>query len=188
MGQKTDLIWDGIERRKALRAQAEAMVALFHSDEAQLGTPEKLLHELLVHKIELELQNEELRSSYAVIAEMRDRYIDLYEHAPVGFLSINSDSKITEINLTGAALFGLDRTALLSFQFAKLIVAEQQDQWHFIFTELMAAAKGSRRNLGFNLLLANQKILAVSLECLRWESISQQALLRIAITNVVKLA
>ena len=62
---------DGIERRKSLRAEAETMVARFYPGHFAEQAPEKLLHELLVHKVELELQIEELRRTYATIQELR---------------------------------------------------------------------------------------------------------------------
>ncbi|MEQ1779053.1 MAG: hypothetical protein ABL863_10980, partial [Nitrosomonas sp.] len=68
--------WNGIERRQLLRAEAEKMVGSFSEGANALNTTEMLLHELLVHKVELETQNEELRRAHAEMEEARDRYVD----------------------------------------------------------------------------------------------------------------
>ena len=111
--------WDGAERRNLLRAEAEAMVGIYRR--MRTAKPaEIMLHELLVHKVELEMQNEELRRAYNALEEARDRYIDLYEFAPVGYITINREGLISEINLTGSALLGVDRTKLINRRFSKL--------------------------------------------------------------------
>jgi PAS domain-containing protein len=121
--------WDGIERRKSLRVEAEAMVARFYPEHNAQESPDRLLHELLVHKVELELQNEELRLAYAAMQEMRDRYMDLYEFSPFGYLTINPKGLIAEINLTGADLLGQNRQRLLDSNFANLVIPEDQFRW-----------------------------------------------------------
>ncbi len=70
-------------------------------------------HELEVHRIELELQNEELRRSQAELELARNRYEELYDYAPVTYLTLSDQGVITAINLTGAALLGQNRSALL---------------------------------------------------------------------------
>jgi PAS domain S-box-containing protein len=74
---------------------------------------ERLIHDLNVHQVELEMQNRELREAQARSEESRDRYTDLYELAPVGYCTLDPEGYIGEINLTGAALLGFARDALL---------------------------------------------------------------------------
>ena len=90
---------------------------------------EELLHELRVHQIELEVQNETLRQAQAALEESRDRYLDLYEFAPVGYLTIGADGVIMEINLTGTRLLGGDRKHLLRRRFSSYVVPEDRDRW-----------------------------------------------------------
>src|SRR5271156_3923711 len=106
MKRKTDETRD----QAHLRAAAEAQLSLGPPTVyAPTGTPaEEVLHELRVHQIELEMQNDELRRTQLALEESRDRYVDLYEFAPVGYLTLNHQALITEANLTAAALLGED--------------------------------------------------------------------------------
>ena len=67
----------------------------------------QMLHELQVHKIELEMQNEELRRSQVELEEAKARYFDLYNLAPVGYVTINGEGVISEANLAAADLLGV---------------------------------------------------------------------------------
>ena len=71
-----------------------------------------LLHELQVHGEEITAQNEQLRKMQAELENTRDRYADLYDFAPIGYLSLNRGGVITEINLAGGALLGQTRRFL----------------------------------------------------------------------------
>lgn len=75
------------------------------------------LHELQVHQIELEMQNEELIRSRAKIEEMAARYTDLYDFAPVGYMTLDRNSVITQTNLVGASLLGLIGVQLIGHRF-----------------------------------------------------------------------
>jgi PAS domain S-box-containing protein len=88
-----------------------------------------LLHELQVHQIELEMQNEALRQAKLDLEESRDRYVDLYELAPVGYLTLTSEGIIADINLTGTALLGVDRRQVLHRSFASFVAQEDQENW-----------------------------------------------------------
>ncbi|MDD5058687.1 MAG: ATP-binding protein [Sideroxydans sp.] len=91
------------------------------------------MHELQVHQIELEMQNDELRRVQLALEESRDRYVELYEFAPIGYLGLNSNGVIEEINLTGAALLGIERGKLISRGFAPFVASEDKDAWHQYF-------------------------------------------------------
>jgi PAS domain S-box-containing protein len=81
----------------------------------------RLLHEIRVHQIELELQNEELRSASAQLEESRAKYLDLYDFAPVGYLSLNDKGLILEASLTASRLLGLDRSSLINTPFSAYV-------------------------------------------------------------------
>ncbi|MFN2107244.1 MAG: PAS domain S-box protein [Candidatus Promineifilaceae bacterium] len=96
-----------------------------------------LVHELQVHQIELEMQNEELRLALRELTEARDRYSDLYNFAPVGYLTLTSQSMIAEINLTAAAMLGAERKKLIQRRFDAFIALESRDAWHQYFSHML---------------------------------------------------
>jgi two-component system, chemotaxis family, sensor kinase Cph1 len=73
---------------------------------------DEVIYELHVHQIELEMQNEELRESQLKLEDSRREYFDLYNFAPVGYLTLDKDGIILKVNLTGATLLGVDRIEL----------------------------------------------------------------------------
>jgi len=178
--------WDGIERRMSLRAEAEAMVGSLSPAEAAQPT-EILLHELLVHKVELEMQNEELRRAYTALEEARDRYIDLYEFAPVGYITINREGLIREINLTGSALLGVDRTKLINCRFSRFVAPQDRDIWHRLFMNMMKHAKGEKQEFSLEIARADGSLFYAHFDCLRRETLDTPPMLRVALTNISKL-
>lgn len=78
---------------------------------------EQLMHELQVHQIELETQNQALREAQRLVEESRDRYADLYDFAPVGYVTFDGKGIIREINLTAAGMLGVERARLVGMPF-----------------------------------------------------------------------
>jgi len=118
---------------QALRRRAEALAA-----EKAGGMPEnadvlspdsarRALHELRVHQIELEMQNEELRRTQQELEASRERYFDLYDLAPVGYFTLSEQGLILEANLTAAKLFGVARSVLVKQPLSRFILPEDQD-------------------------------------------------------------
>ncbi len=117
----------------ALRRRAEEHL---HRGAETLDTlsPEearRLLHELSVHQVELEMQNAELRQTQEQLITTSDDYRDLYDFAPVGYLTINLEGRVLRANLTSANLLGIDRHALLKQPFAHFIARDGQNDYHF---------------------------------------------------------
>lgn len=77
----------------------------------------QLIHELEVHKIELELQNENLGLARSAAQEAAEKYAELYDFAPSGYVTLSKEGKIVEINLRGANMLGIERSALISNAF-----------------------------------------------------------------------
>ena len=134
----------------SLRQRADAVARHALSEEARsdpsLSAAEsaKALHELRVHQIELEMQNEALRQAQAALEDSRDRYADLYNFAPLGYLTLTSDGFIEEVNLTVLTLLGEARKNLLQRSFTSLVLAEDQERWKTLFLSLkQQAGKGT---------------------------------------------
>ncbi|HYN77794.1 MAG TPA: PAS domain S-box protein, partial [Lamprocystis sp. (in: g-proteobacteria)] len=90
------------------RILAELLAAL-RRESPNATDPAGVAHELEVHQVELELQNRELRHAQQALEESRDRYVDLYDHAPVAYASLTREGRITQLNLTAAQLLGVER-------------------------------------------------------------------------------
>ena len=88
------------------------------------------VHELHTYQIELELQNEELRHSQAELAESRDRFSDLYDSAPVGYLTLSEKGLILEVNLTFTEMIGVERRWLVGQPFSANILDVDQDIYY----------------------------------------------------------
>jgi PAS domain S-box-containing protein len=115
---------EGELRRRAVRQlrkiPARAVRAEGKADE------KRLIQELQIHQIELELQNEELKNSKAEVDLALERYTDLYDFAPIGYFSLDQHGLILEVNLTGAALFGMERAALVNRRFQLFVAPERR--------------------------------------------------------------
>ncbi len=117
----------------ALRKQAEEKAGTAEPVSLSALTPEatrQLIHELRVHQIELELQNEELRTAQTEIEESRARYFDLYDLAPVGYATVCEKGLILDANLTAATLLGVSRGALVKQPLTRFILKEDQDIYY----------------------------------------------------------
>lgn len=121
-------------RATTLRRQAEARL---NEKQRLAGTSEdtadvdllRLRHELEVHQIELEMQNEALLDAQAATEEALERSIDLFDFAPLGYFNLAADSSILAVNLAGARLAGIERTLLLKRRFAGLVSVQDRDDF-----------------------------------------------------------
>jgi chemotaxis family two-component system sensor kinase Cph1 len=114
-----------------LRIRAEASLKL-EEDPAMERTEDdmrRLIHELRVHQVELELQNEDLRGAHARIEESRTRFADLYDFAPVGYFTFDELGRIIEVNLTGAKLLGIERSNLINAPFSTKVIEPDRMQF-----------------------------------------------------------
>jgi PAS domain S-box-containing protein len=117
----------------ALRRKAEKILSGDPKDLSLMSGSDLqgLVHGLSVYQIELEMQNEELRRSRGELEQSRSEYEELYDFAPVGYLTFDTMGLITRVNLTACGLVGIERTFLLKQPFTLLVHPESQDLFYF---------------------------------------------------------
>ena len=123
---------DDLRRRAEGRARGETRPAESPTDPAQA------LHELRVHQIELEMQNDELRRTETALEASRARYFDLFDIAPVGYISLSEAGLMLEANLTAARLLGVTRGTLTGQPLSHYILPEDQDSYYLHRRRLFA--------------------------------------------------
>jgi PAS domain S-box-containing protein len=102
----------------------------------------RTLHELEVHQIELELQNAELQKARDDMEAALERYTDLYDFAPVGYLSIDAEGLILEVNLTGATLLGVERSRLIRLRLERFVAPASRMIFRTFLEKVFAGTKG----------------------------------------------
>ena len=126
----------GLRKRTESQARAHAAAHPVKLMSSQAG---QLTHELQVHQVELELQNEELRRTRTALETSQARYFDLYDLAPVGYVTLNAKGLIQEANLTAATLLSVTRTELVRRAFSRFIFKDDQGTFHRYSQQLCTA-------------------------------------------------
>ncbi|HII98701.1 MAG TPA: PAS domain S-box protein [Methanoregula sp.] len=147
-------------------------------------TAEELIHELQVHQIELETQAEELRQAQVSLTESRDEYLDLYDFAPIGYLTLTGAALISRANLTAAMLLGVDRTRLKNARFRTHIVPEDLERWDQYFVTLKKTDE--KLTTTMRLMRADTSVFTARLESIRLKS-SDGLSIRVAISDISDL-
>ncbi len=98
----------------------------------------RLFHELQVHQIELELQNEELTHANSNVSAMLEKFTDLYDFAPVGYFSIDALGQISELNMAGAALLGLERSRVTGRRFQLFVEPKSRPDFQAFLDHMFA--------------------------------------------------
>ncbi len=121
-----------LHQLKALRHRAEAL--LIEKPQAlsdiQPQDIQQLIHELQVYQLELEMQNEEFRRVQLQLVEAHDKYLNLYDFAPLGYFTLDKKGLVIEANLTGANMLAVERPSLINSTFARFIAREFQDSFY----------------------------------------------------------
>ena len=133
----------GIDKDKGLSTKATKLrrhaEELLSAKAVELTSPkteaetQRLLHELEVHQVELEMQNAEIRKARDEVEIALEKCTDLYDFAPVSYFTLDRTGTITSINLTGAALLGIERSLLIGRRFAQFIPSESR----FLFIDFL---------------------------------------------------
>ena len=170
------------------RAERQTKVTPADFDEiAGMSTKDmaKMIHELRVHQIELEMQNEELRRIQEELEVARDRYSHLYDFAPVGYLTVNEKGIVEGANLTFATLMGMERSAVVGKPFSRFIQREDQDVYYLNLQRLLES--GDLQSFKLRLTKNDGVDFFTNLECmLIRESGSASKQIRIVVSDITQ--
>ena len=176
-------------RIKKLRRQAEERLREKSGDVSAPAPDDtqKLIHELEVHQIELEMQNEELRKTQEKLVESRDKYTYLYDFAPVGYFTLDEKALIRQVNLTGADLLGIQRIKLIDTKFSHYISPEFQDDFYFHCNRIFKS--GTKQTCDLKLVKLDGTIFDVRLDSLAVKDKAARSIqFRTAVTDITERA
>ena len=129
-----------------LRRRAEARLREKQSsqrsevgDQSTAEETQRLVHELEVHQIQLEMQNEELQRTRGEVEAILAQYTDLYDFAPVGYFTLGRDGAIRRVNLTGASLLGVERIGLSGRRFGLFVSEEARPAFNAFLDKVFAS-------------------------------------------------
>lgn len=130
------------DRLESLREQAERVLRAdaVRESSVDIADVKELIHQLNVYQIELELQNEELQTTQRSLEHSRDKYVKLFDFAPVGLVSLDAQALVKDINLAGARLLLSER----SYVTGKSFIAYVAQPYHEEFLRFRAEAFNSR--------------------------------------------
>ena len=167
-----------------LRQEAEAQAGLSQPVPANQspGQAKLTLHELQVHQIELEMQNEELRVIQNELEQTRERYFDLYNLAPVGYFTLNEAGLILEANLKAASLLGQTRSGLVNQAISRFILPEDQDIFYLLHKQLKQPDQAESREL--RMLKKDTSSIWVHLEASLGEQAGLGRIYRLTLTDI----
>jgi PAS domain S-box-containing protein len=186
-GKKRGETTPGSQGTISLRDAAEQKLAsspfITHGIEGR--TPEEIVHTLGVHQIELEMQSDELRRTYLDLEESRDKYLDLYEFAPIGYLTLTDTALISQANLTVSVLLGIERARFINTPFRELISPEDLETWDQYFSLLLKSDK--KQNARLMLRMGDGSRFPARLESIRITESNDTQSIRVAISDISDL-
>ena len=120
---KTELMGKMKNKTSPLRKRAEEFLKKYPDAIKEITSVDvkKLVEDLHIHQIELEIQNEELRMAQLELEDSRDKYSDLYDFSPVGYVTISEKGSILQANLSCAAMLGVERSSLIGKPFSRFV-------------------------------------------------------------------
>jgi PAS domain S-box-containing protein len=169
---------------EALRRDAEKKLVTLKERTAitEDRTPDEVIHELQVHQVELEMQNDALREAHLALELSWDKYIDLYEFAPVGYLTLGKTAIIEDANLTAASMFGTDRHDLVRARFRKFVDPADLEHWDRFFISVLRNAE--KKTCDLLLLKKDGTRFCARVESLRIDMGLKKTVVRMAISDI----
>jgi signal transduction histidine kinase/CheY-like chemotaxis protein len=162
------------DQRKGPRSKA--------GDQKSAADAARLLHELEVHQIELEMQNAELQKARDDLEAALEKYTDLYDFAPVGYLTLDPEGIIREANLAGASLLGIERSALVNRRFELFVSATNLSDFGAFLKKVFASKV--RQSCEVTLQVEGRPPLEVELEAIVFASVCA---CRVTLTDITEL-
>jgi len=134
-----------------LRHRAESLLTTRGAAELQVLSTDicRLIHDLQVSQLELEMQNEELRLAYTELQDTRDKYSDLYDFAPVAYLTLDGNGRVCEINLAGSALLGAAKTEVIGSLLVLWVAQPDRDAFRALRRAVMRSGDTCSGELQF---------------------------------------
>jgi PAS domain S-box-containing protein len=125
---------DVVVTPQSLRREAERRLSGTRAKKLvpNVASKRRLTDELVLHKLELEVQNEELRRTHVELQEANEELTDLYDHAPVAYITFGADMRIVRANVAAAALLGVERRRLLGRAFSSFLPPADADALHLL--------------------------------------------------------
>ncbi len=173
---------------RMLRDDAEEQLARSPkvTPDLERQTQKQLIHELQVHQIELETQAEELRRALIAQEELRDKYLDLYDFAPISYLTLSDKALIIGVNLAGAMLLGVDRNKLINGWFRQYVAEKDLEHWDRYFVALLR--QGQKQTCHLLLMIRpDGSVFPAQLEGIRISGCHGATTVRIAISDITDI-
>ncbi len=128
------------------------------------------------------MQNEALREAQCALEESRDRYADLYEFAPVGYLTLSKTAVIIEGNLTSATILGVDRRKLVNSRFGRFVTGDDRDRWNRYFVSILRT--DDKQICELKLSKGDGPVISARLESVRLERGDADPIIRMAVSDI----
>lgn len=179
MKKKPVRLSKAVELRQQAEERLKEQTSVSPSD---TPTAEQLLHELQVHQIELELQNEELRRAQTELEVSQARYFDIFDLAPVGYVMLSEKGLILEANLTAARQLGVARNALGSHTLTHFILPEYQHVYYLLHKQIFE--KGAPQICELRMLRAGAEPYWVRLEATAAQDADGATVCRVVLVDI----
>ena len=136
---------------------------------------------------ERKLAEEKLKQMQKELLESHERYVDLYEFAPIGYLSITKHGMITEVNWKVTAFLGLQRKDINQHRFEEFVAEDDKGFWRRQFSMIKDLQDGEELTLSLKLVRADGSLFNANLHCLRMENVEDEPILRVTLEDVTQL-
>jgi two-component system sensor histidine kinase UhpB len=138
--QKSGMDKKEVKKNLRLRAEKELDSKMNEIENLSSQDLKHLIHELNVHQIELELQNEELKEARIQLEQSLEKYSNLYNLAPVAYLSLDKNGQIEDINITGSNMLCVEKRYLVKKRFQSFIIQEHKDRFHMFLSRIFSSS------------------------------------------------